>query len=130
MQYLKAALLSVYEGDGALQSVVKNMYFVNRPASGQRPFVLIRPIVGSHIYTSHNRIDWLPINFVVEARTEASLMAAVDLIYLAYDTASLIYTGSYTHVSIRRVDFDGPHEDSGTWTFTIYYVIQRVKVRA
>ncbi len=129
MQYLKAALLSVYDGDAALQSAMTGMYYVNRPASGQRVFAIINPIVGSYMYTARNRIDWLPVSFEIQARSEDSLMTAVDLMYLAYDEAVLVYGGSYVHVSIIRVDTDGPYEQSGTWTFTIFYVIQRAKAR-
>ena len=131
MQYLKAALQSIYDGDAVLQIDLKKLYFVNKAASGQRPFGLISPIQGSHMYSSHNRIDWLPIEFKIEARSENSLLTAVESVYTAYDNAVLPYDGSdYVHVSIRRVDFDGPHEESGVWTFTIYYIIQRAKALA
>lgn len=128
MKYLKAALQAIYDGDAVLQNDLKKLYFVNKAASGQRPFGLIEPVQGSHMYASHNRIDWLPIAFKIEARSEDGLLTAVDSVYAAYDNAVLPYTGSdYVHVSIRRVDFDGPTEESGIWTFIIYYVIQRAK---
>ncbi len=131
MQYLKAALQSIYDGDAVLQIDLKKLYFINKAASGQRPFGLIKPLQGSHMYSARNRIDWLPIEFKIEARSEDSLMAAIDSVYNAYDNAVLPYNGStYKHVSIRRVDFDGPYEESGVWTFTIFYVIQRSKVLA
>lgn len=128
MKYLKAALKAVYEGDALLNSALKNLYFIDKPASGQRPFAVIKPMPGSHIYTSRNRIDWLPIHFEVEGRTADSVSDVAELLYSAYDNAVLSYTGSsYSHISIRRVDFDGPNEQSGTHTFSIYYVIQRAK---
>lgn len=128
MKYLGQALLALYEGSATLKAVLQDMYFINKPASARRPFALITPIAGTHGYSSQNRIEWIPVTFVIEGRTQESVMDAAEALYRVYDNATLQYAVAFCeHISIRRLGFSGPDEDSGVWTYSVDYGIQRAR---
>ena len=127
MKYLKTALLEKYSESAALKNVCKHMYFIDRPASPQRPFALVTIVPGDHGYTSANRVDIIVAQFEIEGRTLEAISDAIEQFHLVFDHATLDYGDVFKHISIRRTNFDGPKEESGIWKHTMDYLIQRSK---
>ena len=131
MKYLKTALLAVYNGDASLTAALDSMYFVNKPASAKKPFGLILPVPGEQSFSSVNKLEMIPVQFRIEGRTHDQVSDASEALKNAYDFATLVYSGSsYVHNSIRQISFEGPEEHSGTWIYTIEYLVKRSESRS